>query len=346
MGRLISNQKYLYIVSGAGLSPNINGLRFYDSGLTFNGAKSYYSEDNQYAIWRLHPVWIIGSVSVIGTSSSGIPSWGRNNSSLVGSGYIGAGGASGNPVVSLYIPNNKISINKQNLGGGKLLAAKQFYPSDLNGLALWLRADAGVTYDGSNNVSAWADQSGNGKNATATGTQRPLYVSSDINGMPVISFDGVDDRLIGPNVISSTPCTIIIVAKFSSSEEIGVIFEQYDTYDNIALYRGFNGGTSRNFRLYNGADLTSSATTNDNQAYIFEAIVNGSNSYLYLNGSQTAFGNAGNLIPEGNYYLGYWRGGNAARTMKIAEVIVYNRAITTQERQQVESYLNAKYNIY
>ena len=120
MGRLISNQKYLYIVSGAGLSPNINGLRFYDSGLTFNGAKSYYSEDNQYAIWRLGSVWIIGSFSAKGTSSSGSPSWGRYNSSLVGSNYIGAGGASGNPVVSLYIPNNKISIKKQNLGGGKI----------------------------------------------------------------------------------------------------------------------------------------------------------------------------------------------------------------------------------
>ena len=127
MGKLISNKKYLYIVSGAGLSPNINGLRFYDSGLTFNGAKSYYSEDNQYAIWRLNPVWIIGSVSAIGTSSSGIPSWGRNNSSLVGSNYGGAGGASGNPVVSLYIPNNKISINKQNLGGGRIKTNKKNY---------------------------------------------------------------------------------------------------------------------------------------------------------------------------------------------------------------------------
>lgn len=245
--------------------------------------------------------------------------------------------------------NNRISIKKQNLGSGRLIAKlspQSFSPQDLNGLYLWLRADAGVTYDGSNNVSAWADQSGNGKNATASGTQRPLYVNSDINGMPVISFDGVDDRLVGPNVISATPCTIIIVAKFSNSEEIGMLFEQYGTYDNIALYRGFNGGTSRQFRLYNGADLTSSATTNDNQAYIFETIVDGVNSYLYLNGSETAFGDTGNLIPEGNYYLGYWAGADEAKTMKIAEVIVYNRAITTQERQQVESYLNTKYNIY
>jgi hypothetical protein len=31
---------------------------------------------------------------------------------------------------------------------------------------------------------------------------------------------------------------------------------------------------------------------------------------------------------------------------KIAEVIVYNRVLTTTERQQVETYLNAKYLIY
>jgi hypothetical protein len=40
--------------------------------------------------------------------------------------------------------SSKISINKQNLGGGKLIA-KPFDPKDLINLQLWLKADAGVT---------------------------------------------------------------------------------------------------------------------------------------------------------------------------------------------------------
>jgi hypothetical protein len=31
---------------------------------------------------------------------------------------------------------------------------------------------------------------------------------------------------------------------------------------------------------------------------------------------------------------------------KIAEIIIYNRILTTPERQQVETYLNQKYAIY
>ena len=35
-------------------------------------------------------------------------------------------------------------------------------------LVLWLKSDTGVTDNNNNQVSAWADQSGNGHNATQT----------------------------------------------------------------------------------------------------------------------------------------------------------------------------------
>ena len=45
-----------------------------------------------------------------------------------------------------------------------LLSAAAFAdptPPSTSGMALWLSADSGVTMDGSNKVSVWADQSGN-----------------------------------------------------------------------------------------------------------------------------------------------------------------------------------------
>ena len=54
------------------------------------------------------------------------------------------------------------SIQAVSGGGG---GGGGFDPSQLSGLKLWLKADTGVTVDGSGNVSSWADQSGNNNTA-------------------------------------------------------------------------------------------------------------------------------------------------------------------------------------
>jgi hypothetical protein len=54
---------------------------------------------------------------------------------------------------------------------------------------MWIRADVGVTSVASR-VSAWADQSTNGHNASqSTAGHQPLLVASGINGLPTIRFD-------------------------------------------------------------------------------------------------------------------------------------------------------------
>ena len=71
-------------------------------------------------------------------------------------------------------------------GGGELT---------FTGLALWLKADAGVTLNGST-VSGWADQSGQGRNAAqSTSGSQPTLVPAVLSGKPVVQFDGVNDFL-------------------------------------------------------------------------------------------------------------------------------------------------------
>jgi hypothetical protein len=66
----------------------------------------------------------------------------------------------------------------------------------LTNLLAWYKADAGVTKDGSDFVSAWADQSGNGYTLTqATGAKQPKWLASQRGSMPAIDFDGSDDIL-------------------------------------------------------------------------------------------------------------------------------------------------------
>jgi len=127
MGRLIipKTRDYLYIASGAGLSPNINGLRFYDSGLIYYGKKSFYSEDGQYAIWYAtigSAAWYTGPIANIGNFTTN--SWGKIGATdiITGSYQRIAGGGTGTLTISEY--KNNISIKKQNLGGGKMTLKK------------------------------------------------------------------------------------------------------------------------------------------------------------------------------------------------------------------------------
>src|SRR5262249_3683840 len=67
-----------------------------------------------------------------------------------------------------------------------------------NGLAVWLRADAGTITSGSA-LSQWSDQSTNNRHATqGTAGSQPTLVNGVINGLPVVRFDGVNDFLTFP----------------------------------------------------------------------------------------------------------------------------------------------------
>lgn len=49
--RIVNQKIYLYKATGAGLSPNINNLRFYDSGFESQGLPVYYDETDTYRMY-------------------------------------------------------------------------------------------------------------------------------------------------------------------------------------------------------------------------------------------------------------------------------------------------------
>lgn len=70
-----------------------------------------------------------------------------------------------------------------------------------SGLECWLKGDAGTsTTTTAANISAWNDQSGNGRHhAQATTNFQPTYAGAGssylMNFNPAVRFDGVNDRL-------------------------------------------------------------------------------------------------------------------------------------------------------
>jgi hypothetical protein len=227
------------------------------------------------------------------------------------------------------------------------------------GLVLWLDAGEGVT--AASGVSKWEDQSGNINDAVQTDeSKKPMIVMDELNSKPVVRFDGVDDHFIIDAILAegTSGRTILIVAKSN-------------TTDNKAIFmlNGDRSGTG-NARFY---DITPEiwvrvyGNQQFNQQFSFSesfpaefailTIGNAENAkveeiYGWLDGSPlTAVGctncedtlsiqgersSIGTILNAITSYA--WKG-------DIAEILVYNRVLSDFEREMVEKYFKAKYNL-
>lgn len=82
----------------------------------------------------------------------------------------------------------------------------------------WLEANS-LGLSNNDAVSTWSDISGNGNDATeSTGSNQPLFITSQVNGYPIVRFDGSDDRLgFGTNINTSAVSTFMVYSRTSGS---------------------------------------------------------------------------------------------------------------------------------
>jgi hypothetical protein len=213
--------------------------------------------------------------------------------------------------------------------------AASFSPTDLSGLSLWLKSNAGVTMDGSN-VTAWADQSGNGNNVNDVANM-PMLVNNFINGYPAIYFRGTNYLYNSGFTTTGGANTFFNVVKFLSGNRV---FTSINTNILIGSYGGYSD------RMYDGNDWTYEGTDPSTNWKLNSAYF-GQGASFYQNG--ILLGTSGSDIQLNGISIGghpNWEDGSGTAECYHAEVIMYNRKLSEIERQQVESYLNTKYAIY
>src|SRR5690349_13924427 len=97
-----------------------------------------------------------------------------------------------------FVSISRLSLSLAILTGTIALSRGQSPPA--TGLALWVKADAGVVTNSSGAVTLWEDQSPNGLDAVPPeDAKAPKLVLNAVNNKPVIRFDGVDDFLDVPS---------------------------------------------------------------------------------------------------------------------------------------------------
>ena len=215
-------------------------------------------------------------------------------------------------------------------------SALPFLPTNISGCALWLDAAdlSSITLSGSS-VIQWNDKSGNNRNAS--GGVSPTFLT---NG---VIFNGTSQYLA--TTYSAVP----------SSESVFVVVTWTGTADQNYCIIGTSATNGRNYNVlklggsnvikwdkWGVAGYASTPGVLANVRFLSSGIYNGTTGTTGLNGgaqsTAEAFTFSGSGITHiGTGVLGDWFTGT------INEIIIYNRAVTVVERQQVEGYLASKW---
>lgn len=244
-----------------------------------------------------------------------------------------------------------------------------FGPDDIANLIAWYKSDAGVTITGSG-VSTWANQAASGSNynlTQGTDANRPVVDSGAINGYPALRGDGSNDYL------EITGTGLNLTQNVSGVSEFYVVKIPGVTSTNKSLL-SISSGTSTTAGRANvsttptnkltvsgrrlDADSNQSVLTADNAYtsatwYYLTAIFDWANSNVdvWLSGvskiSNTSFQTDGNTSNTASQRIRLFQnvGGVDPSDCSIAELVVYQRAVNSTERGQVETYLKDKYGL-
>ncbi len=250
------------------------------------------------------------------------------------------------------------------LSGPSSIFGGAFIPSDIDGLILWLKADAGVFEDSAKTtpatddgdvIGAWADQSGNGNDATqGTTANKPTLRLNVVNGLPVIRFDGTNDILtialdLGLGAIDNLAIFFVVNPVDTASSKI-VLGNQANAGNRQGLVIFHNATENLTYETrFNAGNITSLvAGTVDINFVLGSALLDSGTQELYRNGSLEGSGAQEDMAGhDASLFIGINRSGGGARYEgDMAEIILYNVALSNTQQVQVETYLNERYAIF
>ncbi len=277
---------------------------------------------------------VAGSRVLLGTATLTV---GGEGASSKFSGILsGAGALTKTGTGTLTIAAENAYAGATTISNGTVRFEPCGFGSPLPGMLYWLDAAdrATLTVDGANRVSQWSDKSGNSRHFTqAAAARQPLLVAGALGARPALRFDGVTNRLVLGS--ATAPQTVFIVTKVTLAAGNGGIWgiNQADTglrLNNATTW--YQPGNGNDFGNPAGSDmLINGVVTNGFTA--------GSAHLLEVTRSSSLAFPATGL---GDYFSA---GSNPPRPFggDIAEVLVYGSALTLAQRQQVETYLAAKW---
>jgi len=250
-------------------------------------------------------------------------------------------------------------IKKSRLHTAQVLT-KSSPVNNISNLVAWFETSLDSSFVGNEKsdgtaISTWYDNNPDAaskNNATQlTSANRPTFTANIFNsGIPGLKFDGSNDTLPfdGSSLINSSYSIFIVEQKTGNT--FNCMIGGSDSVVNTNLHLCYatddkiRFGHFSNDLDYQNSALSYSPSKTRMHSFIFNIAVG---KKYWLNGGSSATASDAQttaIISFAGSNIGSSRGSRIYEGY-IAEIIIFNRALTTEERRSVESYLGKKYNL-
>jgi hypothetical protein len=256
------------------------------------------------------------------------------------------------------------SAAKDSGADGALPLPSDAGPPVATNLALWLRADKGVTLNGANTLT-WADQSGNGRDVTmSTAVNQPKAPAADpdFGNQLAIAFPCADQKASGASTLLANGG---FAAAIAGPQTFYVVFKAPPTAAGPVLFEGVSGADYQQVRLDTGAggwyasfstQLAGQGTKGFSTSLLPDGtkglahlliVVSAPTTALYVDHYLTANNTSTDTPVVSQVGITLAAGGakNAGLNGEIAELIVFSSAHDNAARTQMAGYFNARYGL-
>lgn len=217
------------------------------------------------------------------------------------------------------------------LGAG--LANTSFSPLSLGNLVVWSEADFGVTLNGAT-VSQWNDKSGyNNHHKQSTTANQPTYIPNAINGLPSLSFDGVNDFMgCDASVTGLESMTFYVLMKRANNGSHAILSNGASTYQYLQYGNSFYiGNNSKSVPMTSNVWYLRAGTGKSD----------GTGTEYFSDGVSQGIVAGGTNVFNAFRYIG-WAGG-ANYQGEIAALMIFSEVHNTVKMAAVNGYINNKF---
>lgn len=231
-------------------------------------------------------------------------------------------------------------------------------PTTVSGLRIWLDgSDSSTITSSGSNVSQWTDKSGNGFQFTqASSGSQPTISASGLarQSLSFVYASGSYQYITNTNAtVTNTAYTMFAVGKQNASTTTWTGYTYLikgspanPAVTTLGARSGYFATFTGDANNFNDTDANSPAQSVQN-TFIGAMVVNGSTLTPYFNGTAQNTKNGTTSYPITGFRIGDTDNGNLGQNWSglVGEILIYNGALGTSDRQKIEGFLAWKWNI-
>ena len=226
-----------------------------------------------------------------------------------------------------------------------------FFPTDIAGCNVWFRADSLSQSDGTD-VTLWEDEGSNGYDADdSANSAPPAYVLSDstLNNMPCIDWASGEELDVATMTAYVDFTWYIVFKQTGTNDQYEKLIDSNGA--GTAVFRSTTSTTQWGGGAYQAHPyLTQNAGFTDGVWHIMVFQRDGTDQNVWADGGSivTRASQPTTAVNTGQWMIGHRYNASPVQNFegRMAEIIMYDSALGTSDREAVRDYLNTKYSIY